>query len=615
MELLPDKPLVGIEFEKHAEAQFVANTGQLVVERRIGGGRIVATAFSLTDRTIVRWTSYDGFFNACLLRRPARRFSIESLVPNCVWNDYDRKLTGDARLSTTLRYFSRDIGHFATSVRPMPEKSASETQPPASVGVSGISDGREEVVIPLAVGDPPGDDWHFQGYPLAKQGMAAWNDQSGASDASREALKVAAGISIPRGDFVLKVLIVYLIVLAPVNWAVFRLIGRVEWAWVAAPVLAIVGAIVVIRLAQLDIGFARSVTEVAIAEVQGDYPRAHITRYSAMYTSLSSSYDVVFDDEASLAAPFGANTDFRLGLHDPTYTVSLRRDRNLRLSGFQVKSNDVESVHTEQMVELGGAFLLLGDNDSQLQLNNTTPVTLKDVGLLRRTAGGQLQTAWLGELAAGSSRPVRFEPATDQKARVAQWDDSPATFSFDRQTDGLMDRLDRNGDKRLDQGEIASHPEMAANFAKFDELPRGNAQGDGFWSRDELLNWCRESRFGEVSVGRLIDLASEGIKLRRGDVRLIGWTDQPMPGMTIIPESRQVARRTLFLAHLRRGPLADPKPDVNTLFDFLDERPTADLEQLEAILSPDDGPAGVQTPGASSQPDASPAPASGGDTP
>ena len=66
----------------------------------------------------------------------------------------------------------------------------------------------------------------------------------------------------------------YLVVLVPVNWFLFRLIGRVEWAWVAAPLIAVVSALMVIRLARLDIGFARARFEVNVVEMQGQYPRA-----------------------------------------------------------------------------------------------------------------------------------------------------------------------------------------------------------------------------------------------------------------------------------------------------------------------------------------------------
>ena len=65
----------------------------------------------------------------------------------------------------------------------------------------------------------------------------------------------------------------HLLVIVPVNWLVFRLLGRVEWAWAAVPALAIGWGLVVIWMAQLDIGFARSETEVAVLEMHQGFPR------------------------------------------------------------------------------------------------------------------------------------------------------------------------------------------------------------------------------------------------------------------------------------------------------------------------------------------------------
>ena len=58
----------------HPAARESTGTGGLVVERRVGGGRIVVTRFPLTDVRIKQWKNFDGFFNAVLLRRPAREF-------------------------------------------------------------------------------------------------------------------------------------------------------------------------------------------------------------------------------------------------------------------------------------------------------------------------------------------------------------------------------------------------------------------------------------------------------------------------------------------------------------------------------------------------------------
>ncbi|MCA9122692.1 MAG: hypothetical protein H6822_20780 [Planctomycetaceae bacterium] len=579
LDVLPGKPLVGVQLEGHPLANAVANTGGLVLERQVGGGRVVVTAFSLSDRTIVNWTSFDSFFNATILRRPRRTFRFESMLPDARWSDYHQSLVTDARLVTTLRYFTRDIGHFASLVRPRgyvePGEEIEDTQQSQQFAP------QQEASLRATAGDldPIDNDPHFLGYPFRpKSGMAAWNDQSGASDASREALKVAAGISIPKGEFVLKVLAVYLIVLAPVNWGFFRAMGRVEWAWIAAPIMSIIGAIAVVRLAQLDIGFARSVTEIGIVEAQGDYSRAHVTRYTALYTSLSSSYDLVFDDASSLAQPFSSNPDFVLGPHDPTYTVSLRRDKELRLSGFQVASNSTQTVHCEQMTDLGGTFTLSGSEGTGYRVRNGTPVSLKHAGILRRTLEGKVQTCWIDDFPAGMELPVQFEQADEELARLKQWDDRPVTYSFDRQADHLLRSYDKDNNKKLSLKELASVPEVVSVFSNYDQRVTGRREGDGEWDRGELLSWCRSSRFGELTLGQLIDLASVGLRLRPGDVRLVGWSADNLPGMAIHPTSAQETRRNVFLIHLKRGPLPVPRPDVNAVADFAQDKPRAEID-------------------------------------
>src|SRR5207249_11087264 len=125
----------------------------------------------------------------------------------------------------------------------------------------------------------------------------------------------------------------------PLNWLVFWMIGKIEWAWIAAPLIAVVGAAAVIRLAQLDIGFARSRTEVAVLEIQGGYERAHLTRYTALYTSLSSSYTLAFDEPNALAAPFPTKKLDASYISIAQYTdVAFRRGSETALSGVQVSS-------------------------------------------------------------------------------------------------------------------------------------------------------------------------------------------------------------------------------------------------------------------------------------
>ena len=107
-----NKPMLGVELKKHSLADFLEGTGNLVVERRVGGGRIAVTGFPLTDLRIRTWPNFDGFLNGCLLRRPPRNFvrnDIQEL--RMEWDSPELKnYVRDPRIACTLRYFSRDVG-------------------------------------------------------------------------------------------------------------------------------------------------------------------------------------------------------------------------------------------------------------------------------------------------------------------------------------------------------------------------------------------------------------------------------------------------------------------------------------------------------------------------
>lgn len=522
LKLAPDKPPAGIELQKHAEADFLEATGQLVIQRRVGAGRIVVTAFSLTDRQIMNWGSYDSFFNACLLHRPRRTFQLTEAtkLTHVIWTDHPQPADQlDARFVTQLRYFTRDV---------------------SPVELVSKEDVKE----------------------VGQLDVAGWKDSSGAANAARESLRDAAGISVPKASFVLRVLAIYLLVLAPLNWLFFRAIGRLEWAWIAAPVIAIVGAIAVVRVAQLDIGFARSRTEIAVLELQGGYRRGHLTRYTALYTSLSTAYDLIFEDNSALALPFPRRLKDAPGPQASVTTVQFRRDRQVSLSGFQVPSNFTDLVHAEQMQNLNGTIELVGDESSGLQLRNTSSLSLRDAGVLRRNAAGKLETAWVGTLEAGPSPALAFAPAPNNAAYLAPWRDAPTTCSYEQQQAELFRRWDQDGNRQISRAEAADCPELSDNFAEFDS--DRNQQ----LSADELLKYCIKSRGGELTLGRLFELACQRWNLEVGDVRLVGWTERDLPGLTIRPRASQDTVRTMVLVHLRRGPLSPARPDVNLRAEF-----------------------------------------------
>ncbi len=332
-----------------------------------------------------------------------------------------------------------------------------------------------------------------------ESGVAGWNDFGWISNGARQRCRDAAGISVPRRQFVLKMIGLYLLVVVPVNWIVFRLLGRVEWAWVAVPVVALVWGVLVVWLAQLDIGFARAQTEVAVLEIQPDYQRGHLTRYTALYTSLSSSYDLELSDPTAVALPF--STERELLSDQSTSDVSLSSEGRHHLSGYPVASNSTGMVHSEQMFDLGGGLGWSAPEGSLPTVENRTKYRMFGAAVLRRRVDerGNVvdESAWVGVLEPGENVELHF---------------------------------------------TAHKPEVIAGRREQSELT------------------ARTPHAGALSLHRLIECAEEMKALSPGDVRLVAYYDAALAGLEVRPAAPQSRGATLVVAHLRYGPRQRPSP-------------------------------------------------------
>jgi len=363
---------------------------------------------------------------------------------------------------------------------------------------------------------PPADE-------TAAPGVAAWRNFSPVASFAREALRNAARVEIPGRMFVIWVVGLYLLVLVPLNWSVFAALGRVEWAWAAAPAIAIACTLAVIRFAQLDIGFARSVAELSVVELQDEMPRAHVTRYTALYTSLTTAYTARHDDPGAAVQPFPSGIeraeDFRMLPGQGIDTLHYDHAADVTLRGFTVASNTTGLMHGEQMAALDGPLMLRrgsGGNDSLL---NHTGLELRGAGVIRRDENGRLYAAWIGNLYRSASASLNFRP--------------------------------------IDENDIK--PQTA-------ETADGEPIRSGLWAEERELDAATQSVpvKGEFNLRNLLRLAEDHRELQPGDYRLVAWTDQSIPGVEIEPTAPQSRSAAVVIANLHYGFGPDPRPDVNT---------------------------------------------------
>ena len=484
-------PWSAINLSIEAGAKALPGTGDLFVERRIGRGRIVVSGIQLAERDFVNWRSgFESFVNAALLRRPRRIYKPGYFGGvTLLWADNaykDRRL--DAQLNTQLRYLARDLGIDTTyHYHDVPDE--------------------------FNQFSPTGQPQMLREYrpPESAGGNGAWNDFSAAANAARGALREAAGVEVPGAEFVVLCLAAYLVALVPLNWLIFHAIGRIEWAWIAAPIIAVIGTMVIVQRAQLDIGFVRAQTEIGLLEQQPEHPRAHLSRFTALYTSLSTTYDLEFDNLTTLVAPFPTQQDFPM-LPGQGYTgIDFERYDNVRLAGLPISSNSTGMVHSEQMHTLDGAIRLGQstarrgrqiENHSKLELHSACVVrrpTKKEAAVGRRKIEGR----WIGELLPGNSVSL---------PELTPLDNVP--FASDRAAEGRLGRTPR------------------------------------------------------LNIEPMFQLALDPQYMEPGEMRLVARVDQVMPGESIAPAASQVRGATLVVAHLQYESLSPPEKDHNTRRDI-----------------------------------------------
>ncbi len=384
------------------------NSGSLILDRPVGRGRMVLARFDLLGDWMTNWGSYQSFFNSVMLNRPRRKFIRlpESVTPKQQYADFN-SLDAHPTMNSKFRIASRDSRWIIPTLSAAREDENSQSK--------GTLD-------PIAGGADP----YTRSDPA--MGTSSWGQHSDVLHAAQTILKNESGIEIPPSSLVIRSLGYYLLALVPLNYLIFRLMGRLELAWIAVPVIALAGAIWVARSAQLDIGFARSQTELAILETQPGYSRGHLTRVVAIYNSLSSSYDIQFKTVDAVADSISvSNRD------DERQRLKFKTDfeEGPILAGVSVASNQTQMVRAEQIVDLGGGIYRSGD-----ELVNETEHELLDVFVVEKPVGEQavMRVAAVGSLTSGEKATLRFreEPPVISSELPLQ-----LTGMFERFIDGV----------------------------------------------------------------------------------------------------------------------------------------------------------------------------------
>ena len=186
--------------------------------------------------------------------------------------------------------------------------------------------------------------------------------------------------------------------------------------------------------------------------------------------------------------------------------LTCRHGDDASVAGYSVGSNSIGFVHSEQWLDLARPLAIIEHSDGSFQLANHTQLLLRDAGVVKKTDRAGLQTAWLGAIEAGAAAAGKFE------------------------------------------------------------LESAAISGSQLWKarRDRSPRTAADSPSGELNLRRLIDIAQDVSGLRPGEMRLVAWLDDALPGLTVEPKASQARHAAVVVAHLAAGQEELPRPDART---------------------------------------------------
>ena len=350
----------------------------LGVEWKVGRGRVLMLGVSLSDPDLIAWPGYDTMVRRVVLRRPEELMtSPMAYDPNgLVVPPRYEPLTGPDL--TTVRYLSRDLG--------------------APTRVALDEDGK-------AAGPSTAYGTNIAGVTPYQVPVGEWLDSAELPRLCRDVLEKASGIEIPGRAFVLKVILAYILILVPLNYAICRyLLGRRELAWLAIPVLSLAFAIGVERAAAYDVGYDSSCDEVDLIETHGSYPRGHISRFASLYSNGRVKFSISYpNDPTALALPLATGRALR---GEDATQASFQTQPIPALTGYQVQPRSLAMFRAEQMASLPGTVSLTPADQGPRTIVNESGLDLEDAWVVEVGDGKQTRGVRLGKVANGAKVPL-----------------------------------------------------------------------------------------------------------------------------------------------------------------------------------------------------------------
>ena len=229
---------------------------------------------------------------------------------------------------------------------------------------------------------------------VAPEGRLPISAAAELDDSAASFLRTQVQAELPSAWFIAGFLGVYILLVVPVNYAIFRKVGRLEWAWFMVPFWAVIFAVAAYYIGAIHQRGQVTLAEFSILEAAPASPMGRTSSLVSLYSPVRDRYNVRCLNETGFFAPHSIIDDdmTRPGLSQVNLTnigpLSVRYDEESRavLESILVHHWSERTMKVTHHVPLGDGIEVdlawKGSEEITGRVRNLTGFTLQDVSVV-----------------------------------------------------------------------------------------------------------------------------------------------------------------------------------------------------------------------------------------
>ncbi|MGC9329199.1 MAG: DUF4350 domain-containing protein, partial [Candidatus Hinthialibacter sp.] len=167
-------------------------------------------------------------------------------------------------------------------------------------------------------------------------------------------LRVIIQAELPGAWFIALYLGCYILLVVPINYIVFRMLGRLEWAWFTVPIWAVIFAYGAYYIGALRQQGQVAVNQITIVEARPSAIAAQATTYNSIYSPVRNWYSILFEDPIAFPQLLHASS-FRISESPSEERLAIQfTGQGAQVDDFIIYHWSQRSLKTQHEVSIGG---------------------------------------------------------------------------------------------------------------------------------------------------------------------------------------------------------------------------------------------------------------------